>query len=71
MLDMRTLFSQSKLLRSALLFFGVVGIGAAASRAENLMVGKSETPTLSGASCEAVEEAKTEEVYFTSCGGFI
>jgi hypothetical protein len=70
-MDMKTSLSRSKILRSALLFFGVAGIGAAVSNADDLIAKETDTPALSGASCEAIEETEKEEVYFTSCGGFI
>lgn len=73
-MGMRNLLSQimSRPYRSALFILAVAGFGAAAIQAKDVdATGDDATTTLSGASCDAVEDAKTEEVYFTSCGGFI
>jgi len=71
---MRNLLSQikSRPYRFALFILAVSGFGSAAIQAKDIdTTSDSSTTTLSGASCDAVEATKTEEVYFTPWGGFI
>lgn len=71
---MNDLLSQirSKSIRSALFILALAGFGATAIHAQEAVSDDKTAPTtLSGVSCEGTETAETEEVYFTSCGGFI
>ena len=71
---MRNLLSQikSRPYRFALFILAVSGFGSAAIQAKDIdTTSDNATTTLSGESCDDVEATKTEEVYFTSCGGFI